>query len=82
MCGRIGRCYRCACSKTHTELEAVNLSPGLPVGINYSSRAVARMPNVFLWELCLASDSTRLLSPASSAEADAGRVILCTELSL
>lgn len=69
MCGRVGRqfvgscCYRCACSKTHTELEAVNLSPGLPVGINYSLRAVARMPNVFLWELRLASDATRGVSP-------------------
>lgn len=65
MCGRVGRlfvgscCYHCACNETHTELEAVNLSPGLPVGINYSSRAAARMPNVFLWELCLASDGTR-----------------------
>lgn len=63
-CGCTGRlfggscCYHCARSETHTELEAVNLSPGLPVGINYSSRAVARMPNVFLWELCLAGDGT------------------------
>lgn len=40
--------YPQAHSETHTEIEAVNLTPGLPVGINYSSRAVARMPTVFL----------------------------------
>lgn len=61
MCGHVGRQLvrsRCDCvhSETHTEVEAVNLSPGLPVGINYSSGAVARMPHGFLWELCLASD--------------------------
>lgn len=53
-CGCTGKlfvgffCYPRAHSETHTEIEAVNLTPGLPVGINYSSRAVARMPNVFL----------------------------------
>lgn len=60
MCGHVGRQFVESCcyhthSETHTEIEAVNLSLGLPVGINYSSGAVARMAHVFLWELCLAS---------------------------
>lgn len=40
------------------------------------------MPHVFLWELSLASDVTRLLSPASSAEAGAGWGIPWEELPL